>query len=156
MLLSNAIALAHEGHCFQEGIHVPNHSSASESIKQEWNRLICVFLYFADEHLSTRMGLESLLPEQSRAIVQDRLALNFASSLPNSTAWEDYFELTVITRKAREFIHSTIQINYESRFSELLPHLKSLDRGLSRWNVQHSYHQHGTWTERSTSMLWHD
>ncbi|KAE8420568.1 hypothetical protein BDV36DRAFT_293222 [Aspergillus pseudocaelatus] len=142
MLLSNAIALAHEGHCFQEGVHVPNHSSASEVIKQEWNRLICVFLYFADEHLSTRMGLESLLPDQSRAIVQDRLALNFASSLPNNTAWEDYFELTVITRKAREFIHSTRQIDYTSGFSELLPHLKSLDRGLSRWKIQHSYHQH--------------
>lgn len=144
MLLSNAIALAHEGHCFENGSHVTARYAESDPTKSEWNKVLCVFIYFADEHLSARIGVEPLLPERSRAAVQDHLALGFVNSLPNKAIWEDYFELTLHARKARNFLHSFKQNSSSVTVSDILPDLERLNRGLSRWKIQHEYHQHGT------------
>ncbi|KAF5615100.1 ARO80-positive transcription regulator of ARO9 and ARO10 [Fusarium sp. NRRL 52700] len=140
-LLSNAIALAHEGCCFN------NESSSSrfapsnlDSIRKEWNGLLCVFIYIADESLATRLGLEPLLPEKSRQIVKDRFATTFTESLPDSQLWEGYFELSIETQKGRDFLLSLKTRDGSVTNLDLLPHLERLRRALHRWKRQY-YHQ---------------
>ncbi|KAL7763900.1 hypothetical protein ACKLNR_007258 [Fusarium oxysporum f. sp. zingiberi] len=140
-LLSNAIALAHEGCCFQhESLGSRVASSNLDSIKKEWNGLLCVFIYLADEGLATRLGLEPLLPEKSRQVVKDRFATTFAESLLDSHLWEGYFELSIETRKGREFLHSLKARGGSFSDLDLVPHLERLRRALQRWRRQY-YHQ---------------
>ncbi|EWY85906.1 hypothetical protein FOYG_10575 [Fusarium oxysporum NRRL 32931] len=140
-LLSNAIALAHEGCCFQhESLGSRVASSNLDSIKKEWNGLLCVFIYLADEGLATRLGLEPLLPEKSRQVVKDRFATTFAESLLDSHLWEGYFELSIETRKGREFLHSLKVRGGSFSDLDLVPHLERLRRALQRWRRQY-YHQ---------------
>ncbi|KAM5360960.1 hypothetical protein ACJZ2D_013414 [Fusarium nematophilum] len=140
ILLSNAIALAHEGCCFENEGHTPSAPSA-EAIRQEWSRLICVFIYLADEGLATRLGLEPLLPEKSRQVVKDRFSTTFADSLSDSTLWEGYFELAVEARKGREFLHSLKKMEASLSDLNLVPNLDHLRRALSRWKRQYQ-HRH--------------
>ncbi|CCT71813.1 related to ARO80-positive transcription regulator of ARO9 and ARO10 [Fusarium fujikuroi IMI 58289] len=137
-LLSNAIALAHEGCCFQnESSRSKLTSSNLDSIRQEWNSLLCVFIYLADEGLATRLGLEPLLPDRSRQIVKDRFATTFAESLPNSHLWEGYFELSIETRKGRDFLLSLKSRDGSFSDLDLVPHLERLRRALHRWRRQY-------------------
>ncbi|RGP70109.1 d-lactate dehydrogenase cytochrome [Fusarium sporotrichioides] len=136
MLLSNSIALAHEGSCFQveqSNSSINASSSKSDSIKQEWNRLVCVFIHLADEGLATRLGLEPLLPEKSRQAVKERFALTFADSIPNGTVWESYFELSIEARKGRELLNSLRSEGTLHPESNLINYLDSLRRSLARW-----------------------
>ncbi|KAF4947599.1 hypothetical protein FGADI_10280 [Fusarium gaditjirri] len=53
-LLSNAIALAHEGCCFQDESSSSRFGPSSlDSIRKGWNSILCVFIYLADEGLAT-------------------------------------------------------------------------------------------------------
>lgn len=141
ILLSNAIALAHEGCCFQnESSGSTVASSSQDCTKKEWNGLVCVFIYLADESLATRLGLEPLLPEKSRQIVKDRFATTFAESLPSSYLWESYFELSIENRKGREFLHSLKAPGASFSDLGLVRHLEHLRRALHRWRRQY-YHQ---------------
>ncbi|KAF5532855.1 d-lactate dehydrogenase (cytochrome) [Fusarium mexicanum] len=140
-LLSNAIALAHEGCCFQNESSSSRFTPSSmDSVRKEWNGLLCVFIYFADEVLATRLGLEPLLPEKSRQIVKDRFATTFTESLPDSHLWEGYFELSIETRKGREFLLSLKSRDGSFSDLDLVPHLERLRRALQRWKRQY-YHQ---------------
>ncbi|KAF5006341.1 hypothetical protein FDECE_7269 [Fusarium decemcellulare] len=144
MLLSSAIALAHEGCCFDN--EAPGSSATPSSldhIRKEWNRLICVFLYLADEGLATRLGLEPLLPEKARQAVKDRFSTTFADSLPDSMLWESYFELSIETGKGREFLYSLKKPGMSLSNLDLVPHLEHLRRALSRWKRQY-YHRETT------------
>ncbi|KAL9565159.1 hypothetical protein ACKAV7_010804 [Fusarium commune] len=147
-LLSNAIALAHEGCCFQnESSSSRFASSGLDSIRKEWNGILCVFIYLADEGLATRLGLEPLLPEKSRQIVKDRFATTFTESLPDSHLWEGYFELSIETRKGRDFLLSLKSRDGSFSDLDLVPHLERLRRALHRWRRQY-YHQDGGFKER--------
>ncbi|KAM0424161.1 hypothetical protein ACHAPT_010530 [Fusarium lateritium] len=139
ILLSNAIALAHEGCCFENEAHAPS-TTPSEAIRQEWSRLVCVFIYLADESLATRLGLEPLLPEKSRQVVKDRFSATFADSLPDSTLWEGYLELAAEARKGREFLHSLKKPGVSLPSLNLVPNLEHLRRALSRWRRQYHHH----------------
>ncbi|KAF5588831.1 d-lactate dehydrogenase (cytochrome) [Fusarium subglutinans] len=147
-LLSNAIALVHEGCCFQnESSSSRSAPSSMDSVRKEWNGLLCVFIYFADEVLATRLGLEPLLPEKSRQIVKDRFATTFTESLPDSHLWEGYYELSIETRKGREFLLSLKSRDGSFSDLDLVPHLERLRRALQRWKRQY-YHQDGWFQER--------
>ncbi|EWG53354.1 hypothetical protein FVEG_17098 [Fusarium verticillioides 7600] len=140
-LLSNAIALAHEGCCF----HSESSSSRfvpsnRDSVRKEWNGLLCVFIYLADESLATRLGLEPLLPEKSRQIVKDRFATTFTEFLPDSHLWEGYYELSIETRKGRDFLLSLKSRDGSLSNLDLVPQLERLRRALHRWRRQY-YHQ---------------
>ncbi|KAF5553733.1 ARO80-positive transcription regulator of ARO9 ARO10 [Fusarium phyllophilum] len=150
-LLSNAIALAHEGCCFH------NESSSSrfipsnlDSVRKEWNGLLCVFIYLADEGLATRLGLEPLWPEKSRQIVKDRFATTFTESLPDSHLWEGHFELSMETRKGRDFLLSLKSRDGSFSNLDLVPHLERLRRGLHRWKRQY-YDQDGGFQKRDSA-----
>ncbi|KAF5975828.1 ARO80-positive transcription regulator of ARO9 ARO10 [Fusarium coicis] len=146
-LLSNAIALAHEGCCFQNESSSSRFSHSNlDSVRKEWNGLLCVFLYIADEGLATRLGLEPLLPEKSRQIVKDRFATTFAESLPDSHLWEGYFELSIETRKGRDFLLSLKSRDGSFSNLDLVPHLERLRRGLHRWKRQY-YNQDGNFNK---------
>lgn len=146
ILLSNAIALAHEGCCFEGRPHgLMPADPESEVTRQEWNKLICVFIYFADEQLSTRLGIEPLLPDRSRAVVKDRLASNFANSLPDRSLWESYFELSTLRAQARDCLHSLRKAGSNVAALDILPDMERISHGLSRWRVQQNYYQHGMW-----------
>ncbi|KAF5686195.1 positive transcription regulator of ARO9 ARO10 [Fusarium denticulatum] len=137
-LLSNAIALAHEGCCFQNESSSSRFSPSNlDSVRKEWNGLLCVFIYLADEGLATRLGLEPLLPEKSRQIVKDRFATTFTESLPDSHLWEGYFELSIETRKGRDFLLSLKSRDGSFSNLDLVPHLERLRRGLHRWKRQY-------------------
>ena len=99
-----------------------------------------MFIYLADESLATRLGLEPLLPEKSKQIVKDRFATTFAESLPDSHLWESYFELSIETRKGREFLHSLKSPGASFSDLNLVHHLEHLRRALQRWRRQY-YHQ---------------
>ncbi|KAF7562884.1 hypothetical protein G7046_g1246 [Stylonectria norvegica] len=142
ILLSNSIALAHEGCCFEYEAHNPaNAPSEAECIKQEWSRLVCVFIYLTDEGLAMRLGLEPLLPEKSRQVVRDRFSTTFADSLLDSTLWEGYFELLIEGRKGREFLHSLRKTEACLSTFNLVPDLEHLSRALGRWKRQY-HHRH--------------
>lgn len=106
-----------------------------------------MFIYLADEGLATRLGLEPLLPEKSRQVVKDRFATTFAESLLDSHLWEGYFELSIETRKGREFLHSLKARGGSFSDLDLVPHLERLRRALQRWRRQY-YHQDGTFKKR--------
>ncbi|KAF5586246.1 d-lactate dehydrogenase (cytochrome) [Fusarium pseudocircinatum] len=142
-LLSNAIALAHEGCCFQNESSSSRFSPSNlDSIRKDWNTLLCVFIYLADEGLATRLGLEPLLPEKSRQIVKDRFATTFTESLPDNHLWEGYFELSIETRKGRDFLLSLKSRDGSISNLDLVPRLERLRRGLHRWKRQY-YNQDG-------------
>lgn len=152
ILLSNAIALAHEGCCFE--YEAPSNTttmSEAETIRQEWSRLVCVFIYLTDEGLATRLGLEPLLPEKSRQVVRDRYSTTFADSLQDSMLWEGYFELFVEARKGREFLHSLKKTGASLSNQNLVPNLEHLGRALNRWKRQY-HHRHNANTFLSACL----
>ncbi|KAJ4289993.1 zinc finger transcriptional activator [Collariella sp. IMI 366227] len=109
MLLSTAIALAQEGCCFdyfdaQASTGPP--ASEQELCKQQWNQLICVFVYLADENLAMRLGLNPLLPERSSEVVRNRYSTTFAAILPDTALWESYYDLAAETKKATLLLES--------------------------------------------------
>ncbi|KAF7545561.1 hypothetical protein G7Z17_g9088 [Cylindrodendrum hubeiense] len=150
ILLSNAIALAHEGCCFEyEPPSATTKMSEAETVRQEWSRLVCVFIYLTDEGLATRLGLEPLLPEKSRQVVRDQYSTTFADSLQDSMLWEGYFELFVEARKGREFLHSLKKTGASLSNQNLVPNLERLGRALNRWERQ--YHHRHTQALQSSS-----
>lgn len=124
------------------------------AIKQEWSKLICVFIYFADEQLSTRLGIEPLLHDGSRAMVKDRLASNFANSLPDRSLWESYFELSIHRAQARDCLHSLRRTGTNVADLDILPDMERISHGLGRWRVQQNYYQHGKCVRISRVRLW--
>ncbi|KAK0124480.1 hypothetical protein ONS95_009432 [Cadophora gregata] len=143
MLLSNAIALAQEGCCFETEVEgQPSSQSEAAAAQKVWKRTICVFVYLADEHMALRLGLEPLLPEKSRRIVKDRFSKVFASALPNSELWESVFELTDEIRKARELLRTSKQPSSRLNSDELVAELEYVKRSLDRWKRQHTYAGH--------------
>ncbi|KAI9172838.1 d-lactate dehydrogenase [Paramyrothecium foliicola] len=146
MLLSNAIALAQEGCCFESDQHGVSSTSElpspvgsrKETFKKQWNQLICVFIYLADEHLAMRLGLNPLLAEEPNRMVRKRFSTTFASLLPNSAVWESYFDLFTEVRKARLLLQS-LKRNWRPTWADAdnLHELEHLDRALSRWKRQH-------------------
>ncbi|KAK4150204.1 hypothetical protein C8A00DRAFT_46358 [Chaetomidium leptoderma] len=142
MLLSNAIALAHEGCCFdsldaQSSGGSPA-SSEQEGFRQQWNQLICVFLYLADENVAMRLGLNPLLSQQSTEVVRNRYSTTFASILPNTALWESYYDLSAETRKAGLLLQSLKQGGLTLANVNLLPELQHIERALGRWRRQHA------------------
>ncbi|KAF4952429.1 hypothetical protein FSARC_12646 [Fusarium sarcochroum] len=143
-LLSNAISLAHEGCCFQsESSNSSSASSSQDSVRKEWNRLICVFIYLADESLATRLGLEPLLPEKSRQTVENQFSSTFAKTLPDATVWEGYLALSIKTQKGRELLHSLKVADALSSDRNLVANLRNLQLGLDSWKQQY-YHPDDT------------
>ncbi|KAG7291236.1 hypothetical protein NEMBOFW57_001248 [Staphylotrichum longicolle] len=142
MLLSTAIALAHEGCCFEyidaQGVDGPSDSPQTGPCKQQWNQLICVFLYLADENLAMRLGLNPLLSEQSSEVVRSRYSTTFANILPDTALWEAYYDLSAETRKASLLLHSLKQGGLTLANPNLLPELEHLERALGRWKRQHA------------------
>jgi hypothetical protein len=139
VLLSTAIALAHEGCCFDySDSHTSGGPAASEqdSLRQQWNQLICVFLYLADENLAMRLGLNPLLSAQSTEVVKSRYSTTFASTLPNTALWESYYELSAETRKASLLLQSLKQGGLTLANANLLPELEHIERALGRWKRQ--------------------
>lgn len=140
MLLSNAIALAQEGCCFDwDPASFPSSASGHEAFKQQWNQLICVFLYLADESLATRLGLDTLLPDKASNVVRSRFSVTFASLIPDGALWESYYDLSTEIRKARELLLSMKKGGSALSNAKLLPELQHIDRALSRWRRQHAY-----------------
>lgn len=161
MLLSTAIALAHEGCCFEyidaQGAESPSDSPQQGPCKQQWNQLICVFLYLADENLAMRLGLNPLLSEQSSEVVRSRYSTTFASILPDTALWEAYYDLSAETRKASLLLHSLKQGGLTLANPNLLPELEHLERALGRWKRQHAAcFNSGTSSKYSFSALCSD
>ncbi|EGX43113.1 hypothetical protein AOL_s00215g722 [Orbilia oligospora ATCC 24927] len=139
MLLSTAIALAHEGCCFDHESQGPGfQASENELHKQQWNQLLCVFLYLTDENLAMRLGLNPLLPEKSSDTVQNRYSTTFASILPDTAIWESYFDLSTETRKARSLLQSLKKGGLTFASVNILPELAHIERALARWKRQHA------------------
>ena len=142
MLLCNAIGLAQDG-CFFEldtpSYATPTTSSSDDSLKQQWNQILCVFLYLADEHLATRLGLDALLAEKANDAVRSRFSMTFANNLPDGPLWESYYEMSLEVGKARDLLKSTRYRNFAPGVAKLLPELQHIDRALNRWERQHSY-----------------
>ncbi|KAL2129401.1 hypothetical protein VTI74DRAFT_7845 [Chaetomium olivicolor] len=141
MLLSTAIALAHEGCCFdyldaQAAIGPP--ASEHEACKQQWNQLICVFLYLADENLAMRLGLSPLLPERSSEVVRNRYSTTFAGILPDTAIWESYYDLAAETRKATLLLESLKKGGLTLANPDILPELQHIERSFARWKRQHA------------------
>ncbi|KAK4235086.1 hypothetical protein C8A03DRAFT_18126, partial [Achaetomium macrosporum] len=111
--------------------------SEKESLRQQWNQLLCVFIYLADENLAMRLGLNPLLPAQSREVVTSRYATTFANILPDTALWEGYDDLTAETRKASLPLQSLKQGGLTLANVNLLPELEHLERALGRWRRQH-------------------
>lgn len=128
--------------------------SEAETIRQEWSRLVCVFIYLTDEGLATRLGLEPLLPEKSRQVVRDRYSTTFADSLQDSMLWEGYFELFVEARKGREFLHSLKKTGASLSNQNLVPNLEHLGRALNRWKRQY-HHRHSEYFADRASVRDH-
>lgn len=140
MLLSNAIALAQESGSFEsDSQEAAGGSSVYEAFKHEWNQLISVFIYLADESLSMRLGLDTLTPGKSTEAVRARLSSSFASLLPEGGLWESYYELTLEARKSRELLQSIKRAGSAVSTSSILPELQHIERGLNRWERQHAY-----------------
>ncbi|KAK1500319.1 hypothetical protein CABS01_10043 [Colletotrichum abscissum] len=145
MLLSNAIALAQEGCCFDYDQQSTNKEplksttqSAKDTLRQQWNQLNCVFIYLTDEHLSLRLGLRPLLPESQREAVRYRFSTTFASLLPDSALWESYYELFNETRRLRTLLQSLRKPGVSTPPSaDILPEVQHVDRALSRWRRSH-------------------
>jgi hypothetical protein len=146
MLLSNAIALAQEGCCFDFDSQSPISSSqeGEEIPKHQWNQLLCVFIHLADENLATRLGLNPLLAQGSSDVVQHRFSATFGSILPDSALWESYFELSRETRKARMLLQSLKKGNQMTGNVDILAELEYIDRALSRWKRHHTYSDDST------------
>ncbi|KAL2129400.1 hypothetical protein VTI74DRAFT_7844 [Chaetomium olivicolor] len=141
MLLSTAIALAHEGCCFdyfdaQATTGPP--ASEHEACKQQWNQLICVFVYLADENLAMRLGLSPLLPERSSEVVRNRYSTTFAGILPDTALWESYYDLAAETRKATLLLESLKKGGMTLANPNILPELQHIERSLARWKRQHA------------------
>ncbi|KAG9257399.1 uncharacterized protein F5Z01DRAFT_385094 [Emericellopsis atlantica] len=142
MLLCNATGIAQDGCCFEldsPSYATPTSSSSDESLKQQWNQLLCVFLYLADETLATRLGLDTLLAEKATDAVRSRFSITFANDLPDGALWESYYELSLELGKARDLLKSTRHRNDAPDVAKLLPELQHVDRALHRWKSQHSY-----------------
>ncbi|KAK5045632.1 hypothetical protein LTR84_009001 [Exophiala bonariae] len=140
MLLSNAIALAQEGCCFDSEAQAQASSlTDSKTVSVTWDRTICVFIYLMDEHLALRLGLEPMLPEKFRRLVKDRFSKMFAVALPNTELWESYFELTDEISKARELLQTSKHAGSRPNGPELVVELEYVRRRLERWKRQHSY-----------------
>ncbi|KAK3897543.1 hypothetical protein C8A05DRAFT_47887 [Staphylotrichum tortipilum] len=142
MLLSTAIALAHEGGCFeyldaQSGSGGPS-GSPQEGWKQQWNQVICVFLHLADENLAMRLGLNPLLSKQSSEVIRSRYSTTFASILPDAEVWESYYDLSIETREASILLQSLKQSGLTLDNVNLLPELEHIERALVRWKRQHA------------------
>jgi len=143
MLLSTAIALAHEGGCFeyldaQSSSGGPPGSWSQEGWKQQWNQVICVFLHLADENLAMRLGLNPLLSKQSSDVIRSRYSTTFASILPDAEIWESYYDLSVETREASISLQSLKQGGLTLDNVNLLPELEHIERALIRWKRQHA------------------
>ena len=111
-----------------------------DALRQQWNQLICVFIYLADEHLAMRLGLNPLLPEGSSEAVRNRFSTTFASLLPDSALWESYYDLHAETRKARTLFQSLKKAGWPTTANvDILPDLEHIERGLSRWRLHHAY-----------------
>ncbi|EXA28431.1 hypothetical protein FOVG_19963 [Fusarium oxysporum f. sp. pisi HDV247] len=137
MLLANAIALAREGCCFElETPGLLDSMDNHKTVNRDWARVICVFIYLADEHLALRLDLEPLLPETSRKIVVDRFSKVFTRSLPEKEHWESYFELTEEMRKAREYLHELKKTASRPYHYDLVPALVHTQRRLECWKRQ--------------------
>lgn len=140
MLLSNAIALAQEGGCFDQDPRASQGTmSMYQTFKHEWNQLICVFIYLADESLSVRLGLDTLSPGKCADAVRTRFSSSFASLLPESALWESYYELTLEARRAREVLQSLKRAGPAATAGSVLPELEHIERGLDRWKRQQVY-----------------
>ena len=142
MLLCNAIGLAQDGCCFE--LDTPHYAtpaplSSDESLKQQWNQILCVFLYLADESLATRLGLDALLAEKANDAVRSRFSMTFANNLPDGALWESYYEISLEVGKARDLLKFTRYRNSAPDVAKLLPELQHIDRALNRWKRQHSY-----------------
>ncbi len=137
MLLSTAIALAHEGGCF-EYLDVQSTSASQEGWKQQWNQVICVFLHLADENLAMRLGLNPLLSKQSSEVIRNRYSTTFASILPDAEVWESYYDLSIETREASILLQSLKQSGLTLDNANLLPELEHIERALVRWERQHA------------------
>src|SRR5688572_5932579 len=143
MLLSTAIAMVQEG-CYFDYDSLPagkiktTEASDSEVLRQQWNQLIGVFIYLADEHLTMRLELGSLLPEGPGEAVRNRFSTTFASLLPDSALWESYYDLFAETKKARTLLQSLKKTGWPATSSvDILPELEHIDRSLSRWRRQY-------------------
>lgn len=138
MLLSNAIALAQESGCFEQVSRESQGAfSPHETFKHEWNQLISVFIYLADESLSLRLGLDALSPAKSTDAVRARFSSSFASLLPNSVLWESYYELTLEAKKAKDLLQSIKRAGPAVAASSVLPDLEYIERGLGYWKRRH-------------------
>ena len=142
-MLSNAIALAQEGCCFETENQGP--TSYTENIseysraKQEWNHTLCVFIYLADESLAMRLGLDTQLPERQRQVVRDRFSNVFSSSLRDIDLWESFFDLAAELTKARKLLSTLKQSNSNYRSDNIIPVLEQMKRSLDRWKRQQEF-----------------
>ncbi|KAK2596171.1 zinc finger transcriptional activator [Conoideocrella luteorostrata] len=128
-LLSNAVSIAHERRCFElDAAHPFNPMSKSDNHKQEWKILVSVFIYLTDEMLATRLGLEPLLPEKSRRVVQDRMVASFTRTIPHCMLWESYFELSLEARKGRDILHTLKRSTLVIPTHDLVLEMENLSR----------------------------
>ncbi|KAI9037191.1 uncharacterized protein KD926_000764 [Aspergillus affinis] len=140
MFQGSAITLAQEGGYFDSDQRscASAPSPAKETLRQQWSRLLCVFIYLAEEHLTMRLGLGSLVPEGPAQTVRNRLSTMFSSLLPDSAIWDSYYGLFTETKKARVWVQSLRKTGGPNAVDEhILPELEHIDRALSRWRRQH-------------------
>lgn len=140
MLLSNAIALAQQGCCFEAEVQESSSSSSqAANVRREWNRTLCVFMYITDNHMALRLGLEPMLSEKSRRIVIDRFSRIFSAVLQDSDLWDSYFELTEEMRKVRELLQTSKNTSSGHYRHELVAELGYVKRTFDRWKRQNCF-----------------
>lgn len=96
-----------------------------------------------------RLGLEPLLPERSRNVVQGKFSKGFASFLPDSEVWEGFFELAEEVRQVREVLQGLANSDAGAvsthNNSDFVHELEYFDRRLMRWKRQHEPSSSSKW-----------
>lgn len=159
MLVSSAIALAHEACCFDvDSDPSPSFPAHSGSINdpsstrtttspaklevaaanRDWNSILCVFIYLTDEHLASRLGLRPLLSAGAREVVQKRCFKVFAHSVLNGEIWQSFVELIDEMRHVRSrltYLKAPDQLPLQ--MSTLVEELEYAKWRLHRWEQLH-------------------
>src|SRR5688572_27890949 len=137
MLLANAIALAREGCCFEtEAPGLLDPMDDHRIVNRDWARVICVFIYIADENLALRLDIDPMLTETARKNTVDKFSKVFTYSLPEKEHWESYFELTEEIKKVRESLQELKKTASKPYNYDMVPALVYTQRRLERWKRQ--------------------
>ena len=132
MLLSAAVALAHELGIFSDEAHIEDQRSASETTRR---RRIPMLLYVYVSQLAARLRCTSLFPENSSISLLDKMSLPLMT--PTEKQWHSFMSLFIDITKLMEtatemfFPNTSRQILLSGQYKGFVKHFQSL---LAQWH----------------------